>query len=215
MHDERLVLARQRHEPLHEVEVDDTRRRVVRERDDQDARRRLRPLERVGDLVVELVVAPAELDLDHARAGQDGRVDVDRIGRRGHDRRVARLDEHPHQVREPFLGADRRHRLGLGVELDAEAIAVEVADRAAQLRDAATGRVAVVARVRGRLGQLLDRRRRRGEVGVAEPEVDHVLPGTAQLQLQLLGHREDVRRERRDTAKLHRPHCICYTAGLA
>ena len=205
VHDERLVLARQRHEPLHEAEVDHPRRRVVGERDDQRTRARTRVRERIGQPVVEILVAPAELDLDHARARQDGREEMDRIRRRGHDRRVARLHEHPHQMREPFLGADRGDRLRLGIELDAEPVPVQVADRAAQLRDAATRRVAVVVRLRGRLDQLLDDRRRRGEVGVAEAEVDHVLARAPQLQLQLLGHREDVRRERRDAAKLHRP----------
>ena len=203
MHDERLVLARQRHEPFHEAEVDHARRRVVGERDDEHTRARTRVRERIGEPVVEIVVAPAELDLDHARTGEDGREEVDRIRRRGHDRRVAGLHEHPHQMREPFLGADRGDRLRLGIELDAEPVPVEVADRLAQLRDPAARRVAVVVRLRGCLGQLLDHRRRRGEVGVAEAEVDDVVTRAPQLQLQLLGHREDVRRERRNASKLH------------
>ena len=117
-------------------------------------------VERFDQPVVEILVAPAELDLDHARACQDGREEVDRIRRRGHDRRVAGLYEHPHQMGEPLLGADRGDSLRLGIELDAEAIPVQVADRAAQLRDAATRRVTVVVRLRGRLDQLLDHRRR-------------------------------------------------------
>ena len=159
----------------------------------------------VGEPVVEIVVVDAELDLDHARARQDGREEVDWIRRRGHDCRVTRLHEHPHQVREALLRADRRDGLRLRVELDAETVAVQVADRAAQLGDAAARRVAVVVRLRGRFGQLLDHGRRRGEVRVAEAEVDHVVPGAAQLELQLLGHREDVRREQRNAAKVHRP----------
>ena len=98
-------------------------------------------------------------------------------------------------MREALLGADRRHRLRLGIELDAEAVGVQVADRGAQLRDAAARRVAVVARLRRRLRQLVDGRGRGGQVGVPEAEVDHVLARAAQLELQLLGDREDVRGE--------------------
>ena len=116
--------------------------------------------ERFDQPVVEILVVPAELDLDHARTRQDGREEMDRIRRRGHDRRVAGLDEHPHQMGEPLLGADRGDCLRLGIELDAEAIPVQVADRAAQLRDAATRRVAVVVRLRGCFGELLDHCRR-------------------------------------------------------
>ncbi len=159
VHDERLVLACQRYEPFHEAEVDHARRRVVGERDDEHTRARTRVCERIREPVVEIVVAPAELDLDHARSCEDGREEVDRVRRRGHDRRVARLNEHPHQMREPFLGADRGDRLRLGIELDAEPVPVEVADRLAQLRDAAAGGVPVVVGLRGCLGQLLDHRR--------------------------------------------------------
>ena len=121
MHDERLVLARQRHEPLHEGEVDDARRRVVRERDDEHPRTRT-GARRVCEPVVEIVVASAELDLDHAGSREDGRKEMDRKRGRGHDGRIARLHEHPHQVREAFLRADGGDRLRLGIELDSEPV---------------------------------------------------------------------------------------------
>jgi hypothetical protein len=60
----------------------------------------------------------------------------------------------------------------------------------------------VVARVRRRLGELLDGDRRRGQVGVAEAEVDHVLARAPQLLLQLVRDREQVGRERVDPAEL-------------
>jgi hypothetical protein len=59
-------------------------------------------------------------------------------------------------VREAFLGADGDDRLGLGVDVDAVAALVPVADRAAQARDALGDRVAVgVLALRG-LHQLVD-----------------------------------------------------------
>ena len=130
VHEQRLVLPCQAHEPLEQREVDHARRRVVRERDDDRPRRRRRARARGGEAVVQLVVVAVELDRDDGRPGQHGRLEVDRVARRRHDRDVAGLDEHPHQVREALLRADRRHRLRLGIELDAEAVGVEVADRA-------------------------------------------------------------------------------------
>ena len=53
-------------------------------------------------------------------ARDDRPPDVDRIRRARHHRRIARAEQHPHQVREPLLGADRGARLRLGVEGDTE-----------------------------------------------------------------------------------------------
>ena len=64
----------------------------------------------------------------------------------------------------------------------------------------------MVARVQDRLAQLLDRDRRRRDVGVAEAEIDDVLPGPPQLQLQLVDGGEDVRRQRADAAELQLRH---------
>ena len=52
----------------------------------------------------------------HAGAGEDRAPDVDRVRRARHERGVAGTDEREHQVREAFLGADRRAHLGLEVE---------------------------------------------------------------------------------------------------
>ena len=51
---------------------------------------------------------------------------------------------------------------------------VQRGDRLAELRQAAADRVAMVARDVGRLGELVDGDLRRRDVGVAEPEVDHI-----------------------------------------
>ena len=142
--------------------------------------------------------------LAHVGAGEERAPDVDRVRRRGHQRGVPRADEHPHEVREALLGADGRHHLGLGVELDGELAPVEVGDRAAQLGDAPRGGVAVVARVVGGLGELVHRHVGRGQVGVPEAEVDDVTAGSPRRRLQVVDRGEDVGRQPVDPAELHR-----------
>ena len=101
-----------------------------------------------------------------------------------------------------------------GSRLDAEAAQVEVGDGLAQLRDAPAGRVAVVPGVVDRLGQLLDGDVGRRQVGVAEPEVDHVDAGPPGLDLQRVDDGEDVRRQRGDPAELHGGHGSRRGSGL-
>ncbi len=105
-----------------------------------------------------------ERHLADVGAGEERAPDVDRVRRRRHERGVAGLQQHPHQVAEALLGPDGGDDLAVGVERDAEAAQVEVGHRLAQLRDAPAGRVAVVAGVVRGLGQLLHRdgRRRAG-----------------------------------------------------
>ena len=55
-----------------------------------------------------------------------------------------------------------------------------------------------------RLAELLDGDLRRGDVGVAEAEIDHVRPCPPCLDLQPVDDREDVRRQVGDAAELHR-----------
>ena len=137
--------------------------------------------------------------------GEERGVDVDRVGRRRHQGGVARTDQHPHQVGEPLLGPDGGHHLGLGVELHVELAQVEVGDGLADLRDAPAGRVAVVARVVGRLGQLLHGHVGRGQVGVAEAHVDDVPAVAPGRGLQVVDGGEDVRRQPVDPAEFHAP----------
>jgi hypothetical protein len=60
------------------------------------------------------------------------------------------------------------------------------------------------------LGELLDRHLGRGEVGVAEAEVDDVLTGAAQLELEPVDLGERVRGQGVDAAKLgHAAVCTC------
>ena len=60
----------------------------------------------------------------------------------------------------------------------------------------------MVAREQRRLAQLLDGDLRRRDVGIAEAEVDHVLAGAPQLELQPLDLGEGVGREGVDPAEL-------------
>ena len=86
-------------------------------------------------------------------------------------------DERQHEMREAFLCADRAAHLGLEVERDSELARVEARERLSQLGDPVAQRVAMVARIAGRLDQLLDRDIGRREIGIAEAEVDDVLAG--------------------------------------
>jgi hypothetical protein len=109
-------------------------------------------------------------------AGQDRPDLVHRVAGLGHQHLVARVDERPRQVGDPFLGADQGQDLGVRVELDPEAPAVEVRDRAPERRQPEVARVLVGRGVAGRPGQLLDHEVRGGQVGVADAERDDVDP---------------------------------------
>ena len=56
------------------------------------------------------------------------------------------------------------------------------------------------------LGELLDRDRRRGDVRVAEAEVDHVAALPPELAFQLVDRRKDVRGEIVNSTKLQGSH---------
>ena len=214
MHQHGVVLAGEGHQAFHEAQVDARGGGVVREGEDDDAWLGPRLLPRVHEPVEEglarvgraqrLDVGPAQGNLAHVGAGEERAPDVDRIGGRRHERGVARSDQDPHEMREALLGADRGDHLGVGVEVDVELALVEVGDGAAQLGDPARGRVAVVARVVRCLGQLAHRHVGRRQVGIAEPEVDHVASGSPRVRLQVVDGGEDVGRQPVDATELHR-----------
>jgi hypothetical protein len=56
------------------------------------------------------------------------------------------------------------------------------------------------------LSELFDRNRRRGNVGIAETEIDHVATLPPKLALQLVHSREDVRGEIVNSTELQRNH---------
>ena len=202
VHEHELPLARQVDQPLHQLGRRDGGRRVVRERDDHDARGGLRRVDRLLDPREQVVLVQARVD--DGGAGEPRRDQVDRVARARHDRAVAGLEQHPHQVRQALLRADRRDDVHVGIELDAELRPVALADRLAEVGQPAARRVAVVHRLGGGLRELLDGDVGRGDVGVAEAEVDHVATLAPELALQLVDRREDVGREIVDSPELHR-----------
>ncbi len=197
VHEQELVFPREVDQVLHVRGRCDRGRRVVRERHDHDLR-----IAGTNRLCDRLHAARGRRG-DDASTRESRRNAVNRVRGCGNDDRVAALDQHPHHVSEALLCADRARDLGLGVELDPERAQIVLGDRMAQLRDAPARRVAVIRGLRGGLLQFRHRDLGRRDVRVAETEVDHVAPVTAQLALQLVDRREDVRRQVFDSAKLH------------
>ena len=185
MDEHQLALAREVDELLHQRNVGDRRRGVVRKRAEQHSRPRLRRLPGLVHAREEVRVRTDGNAL-HGGACEAGCEEMDRVARARHERDVTGPEQHPEQVDEALLRAEAKCRLGVGVELDPEAIAIELADRRPEIREAAARRVAVVAWEQRRLPQLLDGDLRRRDVGIAEAEVDHVLTGAAQLELEAL-----------------------------
>ena len=109
-------------------------------------------------------------------AGQHGPGGVDRVAGVGCERHVAGVEEGEAEVVDALLGADRGDHLVHGVDLDAEALQVEVREGLAELGPAAVGGVLVRARVADRLAHRLDDVAEGGRVGVADAEADHVDP---------------------------------------
>ena len=129
-------------------------------------------------------------------AREDHRVLVDRIGgiRREHD--VAGPDRDEDEVGEALLRADDRDHFRIRIELHAVVTTLVPLGRSqAQVRNAARRRVAVVARLLGRLADLLHDVGRRRNVRVAHPEINHVFAGGACGVAQLRDLGEDVRRQ--------------------
>jgi hypothetical protein len=203
MEGDHALLAGEVDHPLEEPEVDGGGGGVVREREHDHARLRPGVLVALDQDVEEVLLAAAEGHLAEVGPGEEGRVDVDGVRRRWHQRGVAGLEEGPHEVAEALLGPDGVDDLALGVELDVPLAGVEVGHGLPQLGDAPAGAVAVVAGVPGRLGQLVDGHLRRGQVGVAEGQVDHVGAGPAGLLLQPVDDAERVRRQVVDAPELH------------
>ena len=75
-----------------------------------------------------------------------------------------------------LLASQRGHDLGRGVELDSEAVAVKAGRRLAELFRALVARVLVRSGIAGSGGKRLDDGPGGRQVGVADPEADHVDP---------------------------------------
>jgi hypothetical protein len=115
--------------------------------------------------------------------GDHRAIDVDGVARVGHQHGVAAVQRGQHQVRQAFLGADGDDGFAVGVDVHGVAVAVPVADGAAQARDAFAGAVAVGVGALRHFGQLGHDVRRRGPVGVAHAHVDDVFAAAPRRQL--------------------------------
>ncbi len=127
---------------------------------------------------------------------------VDRIARVRHQHHVARRGDGLRHVGEALLRAERRHDLGVGVELHAEAALVIAGLGAAQAGDALGGRIAVGARLAHGLDELVDDVLGRLEVRIAHAEIDDVGavgPGGGLDAVDLL---EDVGRQALDAVEI-------------
>ena len=98
----------------------------------------------------EQVVVGSSARVDDGGAGEARRDEMDRVARARDDRAVAALEQHPHQVGQALLRADRADHVHVGVERDAEPAPVALADGLAEVRQPAARGVAVVHRLRRR-----------------------------------------------------------------
>ena len=191
MDDHEVVLPGEVHHPHEEVAVHAERRRVVREGQDQELGLRPSQPRRLLEPGEEVVTR----DQGHraqVAVGDDHRVGVDRIGRVGDEHPVPRLEDGEGQMGQALLGADRGDRLGFGIELHAVPLAVPGGDGLAQPGDPPGRRVAVVARVPGRLTELVDDVLGRALIRIPHAQVDDVLTLGPRLALQVVDDREDI-----------------------
>ncbi len=158
---------------------------IVREVDDQQ----LRPRHQVPAGVVDVgqqLRAVGDFQQDGVGGRHRHGVQMGRIGRGRHNRRVARPHQRQAHVAEPLLRSQAGDHLALRIEPDAVLLEVLGGHLAPQAEDALGGRIAVVLRVAGGLGQLLDHQVLRRVAGIAHPQVDHVGARPALLVHQLV-----------------------------
>ncbi len=82
---------------------------------------------------------------------------------------------------QPLLRPDQRQHLALRVERDAEALLEPLGVGRPQLQHPRILRIALVARLRGGLGERLDHDLGGRQIGIADREVDHVDASSALL----------------------------------
>ena len=202
LRDHDVVFARELNHPLHKMQIDGRGGRIMRKVHDEELRPRPASIHRRHQLVEEFLAAPDRHAL-HLRARNDASVLMNRIGRRRREHHVALVENRQRQVRDAFLRSDRDDRFRVGVELDAVAPLVPVANRQPQLVHAARDRVAMVCALRRRLDQLRHDMRRRRLVGISHPEVDYVLALAPRLEAQFSDRVEDVGRQPFDSWEIH------------
>ena len=134
----------------------------------------------VGGYGIQFRQPPVALVQGHyvtLRSGEHSADAIDRISRVGHQGDVAGVQEAEGGMADALLGPDQGENLGVGVELDAEAIVVPFGYGPAHLRQSVGLGVAVVGRILRCRQQTVDDGLRRGNVRVADAEGHHVGPG--------------------------------------
>ena len=104
-------------------------------------------------------------------------------------------DQRQTHVAESLFRPEAGDHLPLRIEPDAVLLEILGGRFAPQAEDALGGRIAVVLRVAGGLGQFLDHHVLRRVAGVAHAQVDHVGAGPTLLVHQLIDFGEQVRRQ--------------------
>ncbi len=154
--------------------------RVVREVDDQRLRARRHPLHQPVGVEPEPVARDARNCNRHA-AGEGHARGVADVARLGHEHLVARVRDRPDRDIEPLRDPGRDDHLGLGVVAESEVAGKVVRDPLAERGHAPVRRVrglALLERVHARVDRLPGRR----EVGLADPEADHVVHGLDEVE---------------------------------
>ncbi len=145
------------------------------------------PVPLIGLLhVVEKFVRRAKREVEDVTVGKDRRVEVDRIGRGRHHHDVPRIDRRPHEMGETLLDPNRGDDFVLVVQFNAKTSLVVMGDSQAQLGNTTGGRVAVIARVLGRLTKLINNRLRWRIIWIAHAKIDDILTGSPRLHLQFI-----------------------------
>ena len=126
--------------------------------------------------------------------GHDYAVLMNGVRRIRRDHHIARSDHGEEQMGEGVLGADGDDGFLIGIEVDAVVGLVAPGDFLAQPRDAAGSRITVVARVAGGFHHFADDHARRGAIGIAHAQIDHVLLRGARRRPHFVDHGKHVRR---------------------
>ena len=190
--DDDVVLLRERDDAFVEAGGGQRGGRVVRVVDPHDLRA-ARDVRRDRVQIDEEAVVAAQRQEVGLAAREARQRRVDRIARVGAEHDVARVDEREREVRDRLLRSDHADDLLLRVERQAEARLHERRGGLAEALHPDVRRVAVRRRIARRLGQRGDDVRRRRQVGIADAEIDEVLPLLALLVLERVDAREQVR----------------------
>ena len=142
MHHPDTVFARERDDFFKERQVNTHRRRVGRKTENQHLRFRETLANRALDFLEKIHVF-GHTHTANIRAGDDRAVNVNRVARIRHQRRIAAIQRGEHQVREAFFRADGDDGFGVWVEPSAVALRIPVADGLAQTRNTFRHAIAV------------------------------------------------------------------------